>query len=78
MRTLDVRNPRSGNIDHHIEIATTAEVSAIADRLKKGQPAWSENLEVRLDAMERWAQAMEAARDDLVAASVADTGRRSV
>lgn len=78
MTTLDVKNPRTGAVDYQIVAASPEQVSSTAAKLKQAQPAWAQDLDLRLEVMERWAKAMEAARDELVAAVVTDTGRRSV
>ena len=38
--TLAVRNPRTGQVDHQITVATQAEVAAKAATLRANQVAW--------------------------------------
>ena len=78
MSTLKIRNPRSGIADYEITPATAREVADIAAHLKAAQDGWAANLETRLDALSRWAAAMEHAQPALAAALTDDTGRRSV
>ncbi len=78
MTTLNVRNPRTGEFDYQIKALSPAAVAATAKSLKLGQTAWASDLEMRMDAMSRWADAMEQLRDELAEAVIADTGRRSV
>lgn len=78
MNTLKVKNPRSGIADYEITPASAGEVAAIATELKKAQGEWAANITLRLDSLSRWADAMEAARQELADAVINDTGRRSV
>lgn len=78
MNTLQVKNPRTGEVDHEITPASATEVADKAYALKLAQPAWAGNLELRLETLERWALAMEAHREALSDAVICDTGRRSV
>ncbi|GAA3215655.1 aldehyde dehydrogenase family protein [Microbacterium terregens] len=54
-RTLPVRNPRSGEIDHEIAVADAADVASTAARLRRNQPAWAAlSIGERLEVMRRW------------------------
>lgn len=76
MTKLDVRNPRTGAVDHVIEVAGADEVAAAVARLRTAQPAWEAlGVDGRAEAMGAWAEAVAARRTDLVDALVADTGR---
>lgn len=76
---LSVRNPRTGEHDHEITIATASDVAAIAETLRASQAAWAaRSLEDRCAALGRFADALIAARTDIAAALEADTGRRRI
>jgi acyl-CoA reductase-like NAD-dependent aldehyde dehydrogenase len=73
--TIDVRNPRTGEIDFHIEASDAAEVAAVAKRLRQGQKAWAAlGLEGRVAVMRRWAESLQKHRDAIAAADSIDTG----
>lgn len=75
--TLSVRNPRTGQIDHELPVHDAAQVAAIAHSLRQAQSAWQDRgLQPRLEAIASFAVAMAAAREELVQALTADTGRR--
>lgn len=74
-----VRNPRTGEADHHFVAPSAAEVSADIARLRAAQPAWAErSLERRIDMLQRWRVAYLAALPDIVAALSLDTGRHLI
>ena len=37
---LDVRNPRTGQVDHVVDVAETEQVTATVAALRGAQPAW--------------------------------------
>ena len=78
MSTLKINNPRTGVADYEITPASAEQVAAIATRLQAAQQAWAADLDLRLNALASWADAMEAARLELAEAVTNDTGRRSV
>jgi len=73
--TLPVRNPRTGEADHVITLATSAEVAAKAAALRAAQPAW-EALGVggRCAVMARWLGAVKAQAAVIGEADAVDTG----
>ncbi len=76
---LPVRNPRTGCIDHHIDVASGAEVAAIAARLRSAQRAWSRRgSEARAAVLAQWADALTSQRDELIEALFVDTGRWAI
>lgn len=76
---LPVRNPATGQVDHHILPLEAAAMHALAARLRLAQPAWSAlGLAARCQALEALAGAIEAARAPLLAALSADTGRHAI
>lgn len=69
-------NCRTGEVDFTFTPATEADVAAEAARLRAGQAAWSAlGLDGRAAALARWADAISAARLEIIAALAADTGR---
>ena len=78
-RTLQVRNPRTGLNDYQFRALDRAEVAETANRLRRGQPHWRAiGMSGRAAVMLRWAEAVEARRDALLEALVADTGRYTI
>jgi len=76
---LPVRNPRTGLVDHHIDVATPAAVAALAARLRAAQRAWSQlDVTSRCAALACWADEVTAVRDELIGALFADTGRWAI
>jgi len=73
---IEVRNPRTGSIDHTFEPPTADALADLAARVRAVQPAW-EGLGVdgRADALLAWRDAIASSRDALIAALVHDTGR---
>jgi len=76
---LAVRNPRTGNCDAFVEVASAAEVAATAARLRTAQRAWG-RLEVaaRTAVLLRWAEEVAAEREALIEALFTDTGRWAI
>lgn len=78
MNRLAVRNPRSGEIDYHIEDMDSARAEGIAAGLRKAQGAWQQaGVEYRCAQLRQWAAAIEAHRQAITDALCIDTGRRS-
>jgi acyl-CoA reductase-like NAD-dependent aldehyde dehydrogenase len=76
---IPVRNPRTGQVDYEFTPPTEAELAARCRALRAAQPAWwGAGLEARCAAMRRFADALEAHRDALVAALATDTGRTHI
>jgi acyl-CoA reductase-like NAD-dependent aldehyde dehydrogenase len=74
-RTLPVRNPRSGQIEFQMPVATPAEVAQKAARLRANQVAWaSRPLPERVAIMRRWIGELLAKAKEIAAADGADTG----
>jgi acyl-CoA reductase-like NAD-dependent aldehyde dehydrogenase len=79
MTKIPVRNPRTGAIDYWIAPPTSDQLSAQCDRLRTAQVSWQEmGLDWRITALQQWKQVMQAQREELIQALVADTGRLSV
>jgi len=75
---VDVRNPRTGENDYAFEPPTQAGLGELASRLRTGQVTWEAGgLPARVAALAAWRDAIAAARAEIAAALVADTGRRT-
>ena len=73
---INVHNPRTGQVDYHIERTTPAQIADLAEELKEAQVAWrSAGLQARCEALLQWADEVEAAKDEISAALRIDTGR---
>lgn len=73
--TLDVRNPRTGKVDHRIAVASEAEVAAKAAALRANQPAWEAmGVGGRCAVMARWLGAVKAQAMAIGEADAVDTG----
>jgi succinate-semialdehyde dehydrogenase / glutarate-semialdehyde dehydrogenase len=73
---LAVRNPRTGEHDYSIAIATSAEVRALAARLRGAQRAWATGpVSSRGMVMRAFADALESRKSQIVSALACDTGR---
>ncbi len=76
LNTIPVRNPRTGEIDYHVTPPTRDEVVAECRALRDAQKDWAAApLADRMGVMLKWADAVEARRDQIVKAEAADTGR---
>ncbi len=72
---MPVRNPRTGEVDHHITPASADEVAAIAARLRAAQKVWAKApVEHRIAVLQRWAEVIRAHRQAIIDADSADTG----
>ncbi len=73
---LPVRNPRTGEIDHHITPPSPAELDALATRLRAAQTGWAaRSLENRIAVLRRFCDAVDARAEALRGALLRDTGR---
>lgn len=75
IRTLPVRNPRTGAIDFALPISTTEEVAAKAAKLRANQVAWAAMpIGDRINVMRRWLGEVAKRNKDIAAADADDTG----
>ena len=75
---INVRNPRTGQIDYWITPPTSDRLAEICARLREAQTAWQQaGLDRRIAAMQEWKQALLSHKDELIKALVTDTGRLS-
>ncbi len=77
--TIDVRNPRTGEIDHRFEAASRDAVMDAAAKLRAAQPAWlALGPDGRAAALLRWADAIDVAAPAIVEKLRVDTGRLAI
>jgi succinate-semialdehyde dehydrogenase / glutarate-semialdehyde dehydrogenase len=75
LRTLPVRNPRTGKVDFQLAVTPPGEVAARAARLREQQPGWAAlGLEGRIAVMQRWLGEVARRKDAIAEADAADTG----
>ncbi|PWE29779.1 aldehyde dehydrogenase [Pararhodobacter marinus] len=78
-RAIDVTNPRTGIVDHQIEVADLPALQARAERLRAGQRTWTEiGLEGRKAAMLAMCDAVDRHYAAIVDALSVDTGRHAM
>jgi len=76
---IDVRNPRTGEIDFRFDPASPDQVVAEGRRLRAAQPEWQAmGVEGRAEVLRRWADAIDAHMDAIVSALSVDTGRLKI
>jgi succinate-semialdehyde dehydrogenase/glutarate-semialdehyde dehydrogenase len=77
--TIPVRNPRTGEIDYQIEVATAGKIADAARQLRANQPAWlALGAEARAAALLRWVDALQANMAGIVGQLSIDTGRVAI
>jgi succinate-semialdehyde dehydrogenase/glutarate-semialdehyde dehydrogenase len=75
IRTLPVRNPRTGKIDFSLVVTPPDEVTAKARRLRENQQAWAAmGLDGRIGVMRRWLGEVAKRKDAIAEADACDTG----
>ncbi len=75
--TLQVRNPRTGERDYEIRVATADVIEPMAVELRANQHGWRDlGLDGRVDVMQRWKAELARHREAITAALSIDTGRR--
>jgi succinate-semialdehyde dehydrogenase / glutarate-semialdehyde dehydrogenase len=74
--TINVCNPRTGEIDYYVEAASAEKIRATAAELRTAQPAWQAiGPDARAAILLRWADAIQAASADISSKLSVDTGR---
>src|SRR5690606_29930368 len=72
---LEVRNPRTGQVDFDLAVASAGDVAEAAARLRANQPAWEAmGVEARCGVMARWLGAVKARAAQIGEADAVDTG----
>lgn len=75
-RTIDVRNPRTGEIDYRFEAPTGESIARECVKLREAQKRWAAApLDHRLAVMRRWADVLEKNGGAVTKALALDTGR---
>jgi len=78
-RMLQVRNPRTGEVDTTLPVADHDALAAGCARLRQGQAAWqAAGLEGRIAAMRKMCASGDRRYDAILGALVADTGRHAM
>lgn len=73
---IEVRNPRSGEIDHVFDSPGEAELGARLDALRAAQRRWrARPLQERIEVLHRWRTEWVARQAEIAAALAHDTGR---
>jgi len=73
---IEVRNPRSGKIDHVFNAPSVAELGATLARLRSAQKRWAaRSLDERITILRRWRSEWLARQGEVTAALAVDTGR---
>ena len=75
MRTLPVRNPRTGAVDFQLGVTPPDEVAAKAGAMREAQKGWAAmGLQGRIGVMQRWLGEVARRKDAIAEADAADTG----
>jgi acyl-CoA reductase-like NAD-dependent aldehyde dehydrogenase len=75
LRTLSVRNPRTGKIDFELPVTPPEEVAAKAAQLRANQKDWGARpLAERIAVMQRWLGEVARRANDIAEADAVDTG----
>jgi succinate-semialdehyde dehydrogenase / glutarate-semialdehyde dehydrogenase len=78
-KPIEVRNPRTGKLDHVILPLTGNLLEQHGIRLRQAQMHWQQiGIEGRIEALRQWKQAILSQRERLTEALVNDTGRLSI
>ena len=76
---IAVRNPRSGQVDHHFTAPSRAELEGMVGGLRRAQVAWREApLQHRIDVLRRWRAEFARRQGEIAAALAVDTGRHLI
>ncbi len=74
---LSVRNPRTGENDAEIPVASREDIDKVAARLKQAQAQWhGRGLDHRISVLQDWKAQILKASDEIGEALCVDTGRR--
>ena len=77
--TLEIRNPRTGELDYEICVAAAEIIEPMAAELRANQPSWRDlGIEGRIEVLQRWKQALATNGDAIIAAVSTDTGRKTI
>ena len=77
--TLDVKNPRTGQVDYSITALTGADIKRLSEKSRTSQKAWlAQGLDTRCKALLKLADALEVHSQSVIQALEIDTGRRKM
>ncbi len=75
-RTINARNPRTGEIDYEFTAPTSDAIATECLKLREGQKKWEEApMAYRLNVMRRWADLLEKNSEAITEVIASDTGR---
>jgi len=78
-RTIDVRNPATGETDYRLTLADPDFIAMRAETARRAQARWRQlSMEARIAALRDLVAAIDANRESIVEALTADTGRLAV
>jgi len=73
---IEVRNPRSGQVDYAFDAPGEAELAVKLGEMRSAQPRWcARTLEERVAILQRWREEWLARQSEITAALAHDTGR---
>lgn len=78
MKTLEVRNPRTGIVDYQIQPPNLEQISEYCLNLRSSQSTWFNlGLNRRINLLQKWKKELMDAKNDIITQLVHDTGRKS-
>jgi succinate-semialdehyde dehydrogenase / glutarate-semialdehyde dehydrogenase len=73
---MQVRNPRSGAYDYEIKPLNEFELIEIVQKMRIAQENWESNgIDFRIEILQKWKEAVNLRKPDLIEALILDTGR---
>jgi len=76
---IDVRNPRTGELDYAISATSANEIATFADVMRLAQKTWHGlGMEARCTSINQLADAIEKHSETIIKALETDTGRRKI
>ena len=77
--TLQIRNPRTGECDYEICVATADIIRPMATELRANQHGWRDlGVDGRIEVLQRWKAELARHRDAITTALSVDTGRKAL
>lgn len=74
---IDVKNPRTGEVDYHIQAITADKITTLSTQMREAQKLWrAQGLDARIKAICKLANSLERHQDSVIKALEIDTGRR--
>jgi succinate-semialdehyde dehydrogenase / glutarate-semialdehyde dehydrogenase len=73
---MQIRNPRTGAYDYEITPLSENELVEIVAKMRTAQQNWEENgIDFRIEILQKWKEAVNLRKEDLIEALILDTGR---